>query len=157
MRVSRWKKSGGFVVVLAFAASLGAAGCGKSTGSLSGKVYYKGAPLKGGHVIFACADGKTEQPEIGEDGSYRIDKLPVGVVKVGVETDTLKPKGVAPGMAGPVKYAPPSGMENPNQAPDPAQMAKRYVPIPEKYADPQSSGLTFTVKPGSQPYDINLD
>ncbi|HTU18415.1 MAG TPA: hypothetical protein VMG10_10180, partial [Gemmataceae bacterium] len=40
--------------------------------------------------------------------------------------------------------------------PDFEERAKRYVPIPSQYADPDKSGLTYTVKPGKQPYDIKL-
>ncbi len=31
-----------------------------------------------------------------------------------------------------------------------------YVPIPEKYRSPDESGLKYTVKTGSQTYDIDL-
>jgi hypothetical protein len=33
---------------------------------------------------------------------------------------------------------------------------KRYVPIPEQYSDPESSGLTLDVKKGTQQHDIDL-
>jgi hypothetical protein len=37
-----------------------------------------------------------------------------------------------------------------------AEMEKRYVPIPEKYGDVQSSGLTYTVQSGKQEYNLDL-
>ncbi|HUR52694.1 MAG TPA: hypothetical protein VMZ71_01090 [Gemmataceae bacterium] len=36
------------------------------------------------------------------------------------------------------------------------QNAKRYVQIPEKYADPKNTDLTFTVGGGTQTFDIDL-
>src|SRR5437016_5633865 len=95
MCVSRWRRSGGFVVLLVLAASF--AGCAKPTGSVAGKVTYKGNPLKGGHVIFLKADGQSEWADIGEDGTYHVDKILAGPVKVGVETSSLRPPVARPG------------------------------------------------------------
>ena len=37
-----------------------------------------------------------------------------------------------------------------------AANAKKYVPIPDKYADADKSELTFTFKGGSDTFDIEL-
>jgi hypothetical protein len=140
-----------WVMFLALAVSVGALGCGSSEGKVSGKVTYKGAPLKGGNVYFTTADNKTEMSQIDEDGSYTIPQVPPGPVKISVETASLKktgsrksygPKDIAPGT-----YTPP----------DPTEAKRRYVEIPARYEDPQQSGLTYTVTRGSQTHDINLD
>ena len=141
-------------VVLAFMALVGMSGCGAPTGAVSGKVMFKGAPLKGGNVTFIPV-GDDKHPVssiISEDGGYSIDKLPVGNVKITVETSSLKPPPRAVAA-----YSPPAG-QNPSgyQPPDPGAGAKHYVPIPDDYSDKDKSGLTYTVKSGSQPYDILL-
>jgi len=44
------------------------------------------------------------------------------------------------------------GADEPKEQP----IKGKYVPIPAQYADPGTSGLTFTVKSGSQTHDIEL-
>ena len=138
---------------LALATSLVAVGCGSSTGTISGKVYYKDAPLKGGRVTFVSKDKKVSRfDDIKEDGSYKIEKMPAGEARIAVDTSNLKP---SPGMNRP---PPPKGANVPPgyNPPTSEDKAKRYVEIPAQYADADKSGLTYTVKGGSQPYDIKL-
>jgi hypothetical protein len=153
MRLSRWDKLRWAWVVLAFVASVALAGCGPSTGNVSGKVLYKGAPLKGGNVSFTTADSKIPQTSpIAEDGSYSIEKIPLGPVKISVETKSLAQTAKA------FKNEPPPGMTQPggkNQS-DPAEAARRYVAIPDKYSDSITSELTYTVTSGNQSHDIEL-
>lgn len=138
--------------VLFLVSFLGALGCGSTPGTVTGKVYFKDQPLKGGNVTFLTADKKVSQmAKIGEDGSYTIDKIPAGPVKIGVETKSLKQSASVP------RYSPPPGMSSPNKTGgDPKEILKRYVAIPEKYADPLESGLEYTVQSGNQPWDIKL-
>jgi hypothetical protein len=150
MRVSPHRRAG--VILLAFL--VGAVGCGgRSPGTVSGKVYLKDKPLKGGTVTFLTADKKVSQlAKIGEDGSYTIENFPSGPAKIGVETKSLKQAASAP------RNAPPPGQKAPSSStsPDPKEMLKRYVAIPEKYAEPTGSGLEYTVLSGKQPFDIKL-
>jgi hypothetical protein len=129
-------------------------GCSSSTGTVSGKVYYKNAPLKGGHVAFVAADKRSSTAEIKEDGSYTIEKLAIGEATISVETKSLKP----PDRSTP-QYAPPPGMQPPGgyAPPDRTALAKRYVAIPDRYADAEKSGLKYTVVGGKQEHDIKLD
>jgi hypothetical protein len=154
MRLSPWNNLGRWMGFLALALCLGAVGCGSSTGTITGKVYYKNTPLKGGTVNFLTSDKKVNQlSEIQEDGSYKIEKMPVGEVTITVETISLRPARNIP------TYAPPKGQETSGgyTPPNIADKAKRYVPIPDKYASADNSGLKYTVKGGSQPYDIKLE
>jgi len=155
MRLSPYEKLRWSWVFLALAASVGLAGCGSSTGNVTGKVSYKGTVLKGGNVTFAGEDGKNPQTApIAEDGSYSIQKMPVGPVKITVETKSLGKVAKAPSNtpAG-GKVPPPEAGYRP---PDPAEAARRFVEIPDKYSDPAKSDLTYTVTPGSQSHDIEL-
>jgi hypothetical protein len=148
----RWL-GGGLVLLMA-----AAAGCG-SSGTVSGKVTYKGQPLGGGNVVF-YAEGKASQTSpISPDGSYSISKIPAGPVKISVETESVRPHKPPPGgmskMVPPKDAIPPGvdpgGVYGPKEA-----TAKKYVKIPPQYADAQQSGLTYTVKSGSQTHDIDL-
>ncbi len=137
-----------------------ATGC-SSHATISGKVTYLGKPLTGGIVLFVSADGKgTGRATIGSDGSYKIEKMPLGLAKIAVDTQSAQ----RPASGG---KGPPAGMKPPpgTKLPDAAKNSGIYgsgaregnaEPIPENYADPEKSGLTYTVKSGSQPYDIEL-
>lgn len=128
-------------------------GCGGSSkGTVSGKVLYKGQPLKGGNVaILSKAGGGNLTSSIQEDGSYSISKVPRGPAVITVETRSIRP---VPQKALPGPYARASKDTLP-----PGLVvgdAARYVPIPEQYADPEKSGLSLDVKGGPQPHDIDL-
>jgi hypothetical protein len=143
------------LTALTFLSVLGAAGCGSSSsGTVTGKVTYKGAAVPGGTVSFFGADNWTGSAHLGEDGSYSIANVPAGTVRISVETMTARPPKPPPGaMPKPPTDAPvPKGSMY-----DPAAQAKRYVPIPPRYADKDQSGLTYDVKPGKQVHDIKLD
>jgi hypothetical protein len=132
---------------------LGPIGCGgPSTGTVTGKVKYKDTYLKGGTVAFVNEEKKdTKQGGIAEDGTYTIEKIAAGNVKITVETETLRQQSRAP------VNAPPPGAGGDFKPASNKDMSKRYVEIPKKYADLGSSGLIFTVKPGKQEHEIKLD
>jgi hypothetical protein len=148
IHMRRW--AGGLALLMVAAAS----GCGSSVGKISGKVYYKNVPLKGGNVSFVSADKTSQIAKINEDGSYTVEKVSLGETTICVETASLKPPPV--GM--PKSKGPPGG-ETPGgyQPPDYAARAKRYTPIPERYASPEKSKLTYMVVGGSQEHDIKLE
>ena len=130
-----------------FGGGLGAGGCSPPTATVSGTVKAPdGTVLKGGSVVFYDADGKTYRSEINENGKYTIDKVPPGKMTVTVDTSMLKPS------QGRVNPAPPDAKGGGQKQATP----RCYVPIPPGYADPQSSGLTYTVTTGSQTYDPPL-
>jgi len=139
---------------LALLAPLGMIGCSGGTGTVSGKVYYDGKPLKGGNVTFISTGKPSISTKINEDGSYQTEAISVGTVKICVETESWNPRGKT--MGGMNK--PPPGQTSP-AAPSGsgADMLKRYVPIPVIYSDPEKTPLTYTVTRGSQTHEIKLD
>jgi hypothetical protein len=110
-----------------------ATGCNNSANvaTVTGVVRYKGEPLPGGTLtFFGGADHKTQaRTLIGQDGTYRLPNPPQGAVKIAVEGPT-----------------PPSGKKS----------AKPAVLIPANYANPDTSGLTYTVTDSVQIHDIEL-
>ncbi|HMF11173.1 MAG TPA: hypothetical protein VKE94_02675 [Gemmataceae bacterium] len=117
---------------LLLVALLTAAGCGKPTGTISGKVYFKDKPLSSGIVTFLTTTD-AYRGFIKDDGSYTVSKVPVGDVTIIV---TVNPQ--------------------PNPAAKSASQSKP-VTIPEKYGDPKTSGQKHTVTAGDQQKDIKLD
>jgi hypothetical protein len=139
--------------LLAASVMLIGVGCGKPTGAVSGKVYFKDQPLKGGNVTFISLDGKSSATvRIAEDGSYSVPEIPVGDVRIAVETKSLKPN--------PQKEMAKSRMPK-DAAPEAGDMygnssADKYVAIPDKFSDPGTSQLMYTVVAGAQEYKIDL-
>jgi len=120
------------IALMVIVAASGCFGSGKpKTGSVTGKVTLNGAPLEKGQVAFfdpKRGDGATVSIE--KDGVYKIAKvLEVGDYQVSV----FPPVGV-PGGAGAGK-----------------------VSIPNKYQNPGSSGLSFTIEPGANEYNISME
>jgi hypothetical protein len=130
---------------------LAVAGCGPGSGSVSGKVTYKGTPLPGGTVTFMTSDQKVKTAIIGSDGTYSIDKVTTGPAKIAVTPLVPLPPMMPGGMAmDPGKVDAPEG----DAAAPPA--ADKSASIPEHYKDPEKSGLTHTVTTGKQEHNIEL-
>ena len=91
---------------------------------------------------------------IEEEGSYTIQKVPPGSVKITVETDSIRPSV----MQGDASGGAPEFMKKYIQEKEPQvveQRTKRYVKIPQQYSDPDKSNLTYMVKSGKQEHDID--
>ena len=134
---------------------VGLSGCGAAVGSIKGRVMYKGKNLPSGTVTFLGAKNDVASSPIASDGTYDIPKVSVGQAKVTVSMPVAPP--VPPGKtmdASKMKGgADPTG----GTGTAPAAPAGPRVSIPPHYQNPETSKLTFDVKPGPQPYDIKLD
>ena len=131
-------------------------GCGEDDGigqrySVSGKVTYKGELLKGGNVNFLPeGEGGSGRGASGviQSGYYSMttltpgDGVLPGNYKVGINanfTDMSKAVTINGGMYQGSRFAGP-----------------RIKQIPEKYVSPETSGLTYEVKPERNTFDIDL-
>ena len=121
-----------------FAAGMVAlSGCGPSTATVSGKVTYQGKPVVSGSVTVKAADGTVHQIGLNPDGSFRLDAVPTGPATVGVASPDPKPS---------------SRFEKDDpRRPEPVA---GWFPLPPKFADPATSGLTLTVGSGSADLDL---
>jgi hypothetical protein len=143
----RARKLAGAMVCLS---ALALVGCGQSTGSVKGKVYYQDKALTTGDVTFLGADNQVATARIQSDGSYEVGKVAAGEAKIGVAVSTGKvmvPAG---------KVMDPAKMGAADKTKEEAPPAVKAVPIPDKYANVNDSGLKYTVKPGPQDFDIKL-
>jgi hypothetical protein len=113
---------------------------------VSGRVLYKGKPVTGGRVGFVAVQGSfASTGTIDEQGNYKIN-APVGEVRISVDNEMLKsapPEAARRGAGRP-------------DAGDPNPIKGKYIQLPDKYTDPQKSGLTWTVPKGGGTYDIEL-
>lgn len=143
-----------------------AAGCGSKDGTVSGKVTYKGKSMTGGEIHFIPAsESGNFATQIEKDGSYSISKLPPGPAKITIMTASPTPPmammgkrrgggaGAKKGMEKQQQMLKGKGGEHEGERAAPAEI----VAVPEKYADPEKSGLQVDVKGGRQSFDIKID
>ena len=152
-----WRRVG---IGLAWLLVLVPLGC-SGKGNLSGKVTYRGQPLKGGLVSFLPEEAGKEvkTSAIHEDGSYSVTGVPAGPVRITVDTKPALPGPTPEQMArrgSRAAAAAAAFAQDPNAESKTGGGKGHYVRIPEKYANPDQSGLTYRVKSGSQPFDIDL-
>jgi hypothetical protein len=136
----------GLALAVSMAVGLLSAGCGSSgpqMASVSGKVTYKGQPLTKGSVSFVSTDPARPNASgaIQSDGSYTLqtrepgDGAQLGDYKVSV-TD-IDPEAYNTALPGEAPKLPKSA-------------------IPQKYENPETSGITQKVVSGSNKVDITL-
>ncbi len=123
--------------------SLVVCGCQPDIATVSGTVTYRDEPIPVGNVTFFAADNRVVFIPINEDGTYFLDRVPVGEVQITVETPSVQLPG-------------------PGEPPIPASLmtpAYKYpnVRIPAHYKDRRTSGLRLDVRPGEQTFDIRLE
>jgi hypothetical protein len=152
-----------FVVVL---------GCGQkrnpnAPANVSGKVTYKGSPVKGGNVTFYPANGGVYAFTIRPNGTYSATDMPDGEMAVTINTESLNPAkkekaqvyGEGKGGDGkPLAVPSPDFIKSKLQNPPPDQKVAEpeYVKIPQKYADKTKSDLKVTLSSGSQRRNFDL-
>jgi hypothetical protein len=142
-------------------------GCGGGTVKVSGRVFYKGEPLPGGSVSFRPVDPKQNSvsADLDDEGHYEAT-LPIGEVQVSVDNRELEPRAL--GASGIPVNLPPEVRKklaqvkpaaNPPAAKNddaPTKPRGRYVRIPNKYYEVETSGLQFKVESGNPQHDIEL-
>jgi hypothetical protein len=142
-------------------------GCGPGHGHVSGRVLYNGVPLPAGRVTFRPADPRQNSvsAELDEQGNYQA-VLPAGEVQVCVDNREWEPppgplaSRLPPDLPPEVRKALGGGRpDRPAPKPPenaPRRTASRYVKIPDRYYDLETSGLQLTVARGEQKHDIEL-
>jgi len=131
------KRVGGFLGACALFLLVVPSGCDSGTARVTGTVRFKGMLLTSGSVKFIGVDGQSKSTAIAENGAYQIDNPPLGTVTITVKTHPRVPKGLT------------------NTREDGSK--DQHEGVPDKYGIPDQSGLTFTVRKGSQTYNIDLD
>jgi len=126
------------------------AGCGGSEfATVEGKVIVDGQPVTAGRVIFQSMDGKSSIiAKIAPDGSYRALDVPCGAMNVFVTPlDKVERIRIQRGGTKGKKSSESEAL---------AKAVESSPKIPEKYEDADTSRLTFTVKSGTNTYNIEI-
>jgi hypothetical protein len=116
--------------------------------TLEGTVAYGDEPVPLALVIVAGPKGSATGDIDESTGRYRVANVPLGEVQIGVNVPAAK--GMLQGklMAG--YYQGPEAKKKGLAAPP------KVVEGPTKYADPGTSGITTTISPDTNTFDIRL-
>jgi hypothetical protein len=147
-------------------------GCGQSSANVAGTVKLGGKAVSGGSITFHAPAGRqTFSTTIDDSGNYSIKGIFTGDYRVTVEPNQgqgmsmdysakmkMMGKGPMVGATKNVKNEPPPGatlpegykMSNPNEG------QKKADPIPTKYAKPEESGLSATIKSCDNTHNVDL-
>ncbi|MCI0463444.1 MAG: hypothetical protein L0Z62_41430 [Gemmataceae bacterium] len=114
-------------------------GCGGARKvTVSGTVAYKGQKLSSGFLQFVGPEGAYSGSSIQADGSYIITDVVPGEVKVGVQPT---PQGSGSSSSGDKPGADPKAVP---------------VELPERFRDPEKSGVKYTITPDTRELHIDL-
>jgi hypothetical protein len=75
-----------------------------------------------------------------EDGRYKVENVPLGEVKIGVNTEAVRSNMIGQQMA---------RAKGVSKGP-----VLKFISVPAKYAEPDTSGITTTIKKGKNTFDI---
>ena len=116
---------------------------------LTGKVSYKGSIVSGGTIKLIPTDTKIVPvtSQINPNGTYSVVPTGLGDMKVAIETESIK------GQTG-AAYNVPAGKKGLPEITD--TNLPKYVTIPGKYADVNTSGLTVTIQKGKNEKNFEL-
>jgi hypothetical protein len=108
--------------------------------TLEGAVTYGGQTVQLAEInVFGEKDQSSGQIE---DGHYKVERVPLGEVKIGVNTDAMRSNFIGQQMA---------RAKGVSTGP-----ALKFISVPAKFADPNTSGVTTTIKRGKNTFDIVL-
>ena len=123
-----------------------AGGCGR-TATVTGKVTYKERPVVYGSVVLQNEDMTAVSGVIEPDGSYTVENVPAGLVKIAVlSRDPTKGRGGDKGARGKKTGDKKLAVKPPAD----------WFPLPPHYEDPQTSGLQLHVGTGRVEHLIEL-
>jgi hypothetical protein len=120
------------------------AGCssGPQFCDVKGQVIYDGKPLPGG--VIQITDEADTQMVIGDlniDGEFSLSRAPAGPVRIVIRTEEVK--NILDERTAKMIQA----RGGPAVAPDPKVRGNKYVPIPSKYWDRETTDLRFELRP----------
>jgi hypothetical protein len=140
-------------VLAIWALTSGLLGCGpyesrlpETGATLEGEVKYGTEKVPMALVVVVGPNGQATG-QIEEGSRYKVENVPLGEVKFGVNTDAMKGQMISQQMASSYKGPGKGGSRAP---------APQFVAVPAKYWEPETSGVTTTIKKGKNSFDVVL-
>jgi len=120
-------------------------GCsGRKNTTIKGKVTYQGAPVSVGAIYFHGSNDQVAMGNLDSDGRFTATDVPLGEVRVSLQVRD-------PGVYGQGMMGAPGGAAKNQEGPP------RVTSIPVKYADPNSSGLKYSIDSTTKEIEVKLD
>jgi hypothetical protein len=135
---------------------------------VSGTVTLNGKPLPAGWICFHGKAGKEVRIAFA-DGKYQLKNAPTGEIKITIDTDSIRAMAevlrdrwqALETRASLLKAAKKEDAELAKQIEETKRRVKvtfeKFVKIPAKYGQKETTPLTLSVKKGSQNADIKLE
>ena len=143
-------------LLLVLATLTGCSGDPHQRGKLHGTVSYKGKPLTSGMVIFLGADQQSYIADLDEKGSYTIDRIPYGTVKVAIQQAPARPAPRANPSPSQGKGGVSESKDAARQPPPAPEPKMSGVVVPANYNQAETSGLSFEMKEPNQEWNTEL-
>jgi hypothetical protein len=119
----------------------------ESGATLEGTIKYQGQTVEFAMILVNTPSGSATGT-VGENGKYTVANVPLGSVKIGVNTSAARGEFQSKVMSQNAAAADPSKST--------AVRQPKFVDVPEKYFDPETSGLTTTIQKGTNTFDITI-
>lgn len=150
----RFMKSLSFVLGLLVCVT----GCGPRFGEVSGEVTYQGKPVPGGLLTFRPQDESMNSVAyvLERDGKFKVT-LPVGEVRVCIDNREFEPRpATMPALAPGLNLPPEVSKAMQESSKESSRVSDRWVKLPPRYYELETSDLKFEVKGGEQTQTIDL-
>ena len=129
-------------------AILVASGCGPALGTVTGTVRIGETPLRAGAIRFLGPDGRLVTGSV-DDGSFHLAGVSPGTNRVSVVS-----LPVLEGFTWINPEEPRDPATLPSSAPQPVLRSQE---IPARFAEVESSPLSYEIRPGSQALEVRLE
>jgi hypothetical protein len=139
-------------------------GCSPGQGDVHGQVKYQGKVVSQGSVVMVGGDQKPIVGRIETNGTYSVQGVPAGVVRIAVVSPRpgaalTSPRRGTVNSKGPANLKSKIGAQTAQN--DAAgiianSVRSRWFPLPKEYEDPDTSGLTTEIHRGENTFDIEL-
>ncbi len=121
----------------------------ESGATLEGTITFKGEKVMFA-TVFVKGGGKLANGRVDENGKYTVENCPTGEVQIGVNTQAAQGEYKSKMMAG-------GAYKGPEAKGRGKVTDVKFIDVPQKYFEPDSSGLKTTVNSGKNTFDIVID
>jgi hypothetical protein len=113
--------------------------------SLEGTIAYGDAKVPLAEIM-VWGEKTQALGQVDDDGRYRVVNVPLGEVRIGVNTEAVRGQVIGQQMAQSYKGPGSKASGRPTRPP--------FISVPAKYSDPDTSGISTTTKKGKNEFDI---
>jgi hypothetical protein len=138
------------LILTAFALMM--TGCGDvKRSTVTGTIKFRGKPLKDAAVVFLASDNRTHALILDSEGKYKVDAVARGTIRVVVQPE---PESAATSRPMTLRASPEA--KDSRLATETPPAIKKGPPIPVKYANADTSGLSFELLEPTQDWSIDI-